>query len=154
MDNPCLSHIQTSQIQPNAASDTKCCRNQRKFSLSDVHMTKQPNEFVKCKKMYYFLVALPLFAGSEAAPGVYSAAPSQAAPSAALTRDGSCCGRTSPSQQPLQVICTLSRSCEIVERRARFSIKIQDNFKLISDYPSDLPDFRLSEVVRWPAFKC
>ena len=33
---------------------------------------------------------------------------------------------------------------EIVERRARFSIKIQDNFKLISDYPSDLPDFRLS----------
>ena len=43
---------------------------------------------------------------------------------------------------------------EIVERSARFSIKIQDNFKLISDYPSDLPDFRLSEVVRWPAFKC
>ena len=42
---------------------------------------------------------------------------------------------------------------EIVERRARFSIKIQDNFKLISDYPSDLPDFRLSEVVRWPALK-
>ena len=43
---------------------------------------------------------------------------------------------------------------EIVERRARFSIKIQDNFKLISDYPSDLPDFSLLEVVRWPAFKC
>ena len=43
---------------------------------------------------------------------------------------------------------------EIVERRARFSIKIQDNCKLISDYPSDLPDFWLSEVVRWPAFKC
>ena len=43
---------------------------------------------------------------------------------------------------------------EIVERRAKFSIKIQHNFKVISDYPSDLPDFRLSEVVRWPAFKC
>ena len=43
---------------------------------------------------------------------------------------------------------------EIVERLARFSIKIQDNLKLISDYPSDLPDFRPSEVVRWPAFKC
>ena len=43
---------------------------------------------------------------------------------------------------------------EIVDRRARFSIQIQDNFKLISDYPLDLPDFRLSEVVRWPAFKC
>ena len=42
---------------------------------------------------------------------------------------------------------------EIVERRARFSLKIQDNFKLISDYPPDLPGFRLSEVVRWPAFK-
>ena len=39
---------------------------------------------------------------------------------------------------------------EILERRARFSIKIQDYFKLISDYPSDLPDFELSlaEVVR------
>ena len=39
---------------------------------------------------------------------------------------------------------------EIVERCARFSIEIQDNFKLISDYPSDLPGFTLSEVVRWP----
>ena len=43
---------------------------------------------------------------------------------------------------------------EIVEKRARFSIKIQDKFTLISDYPSDLPDFRLSEVVRWPAINC
>ena len=29
------------------------------------------------------------------------------------------------------------KACAIVERRARFSIKIQDNFKLISDYPSE-----------------
>ena len=33
-------------------------------------------------------------------------------------------------------------------------MKIQDYLKLIPDYPSDLPGFRLSEVVRWPAFKC
>ena len=32
---------------------------------------------------------------------------------------------------------------EIAERHARFSIKIQYNFKLILDYPSDLPGFRL-----------
>ena len=30
-------------------------------------------------------------------------------------------------------------------------MKIQDYLKLIPDYPSDLPGFRLSEVVRWPA---
>ena len=41
---------------------------------------------------------------------------------------------------------------EIVERRARFSIKTQDNFKLISDYPSDLSGFRFSAVVRGLCF--
>ena len=52
-----------------------------------------------------------------------------------------------------ELVLALRPGHEIVERCARFSIEIQDNFKLISVYPSDLPGFRLSEVVRWPAFK-
>ena len=53
-----------------------------------------------------------------------------------------------------ELVLALRPGHEIVERCARFSIEIQDNFKLISDHHSDLPDFRLLEVVRWPAFKC
>ena len=37
MDNPGLSHLQASPVQPNAASGTKCSRDQQKFSLNDAH---------------------------------------------------------------------------------------------------------------------
>ena len=69
MDNPCLSHAQTPPVQTNAASDTKCSRNQRKFILNEAQ-EQQFNEFIRCKKIYYLLALLLVFAGGEAASGV------------------------------------------------------------------------------------
>ena len=64
--------------------------------------SQQVNEFIKCKKIYCFLAARPLFAGCEAASrgGVASAATSPEAPSAARAGDGDLWGRTSRSPRP------------------------------------------------------
>ena len=37
MDNPGLSHVQTSPVEPNAAHSTKCSLNQQTFSLNDAY---------------------------------------------------------------------------------------------------------------------
>ena len=54
MDNPGLSHVQTSPVQPNAASDANCSRNQQKFSLTDVHEQTVQN-FVSISDKISFL---------------------------------------------------------------------------------------------------
>ena len=66
MDNPGLSHAQTSPVQANAAHCTKCSRNQRKLSLNDAHeQTVQ-----RVHQVQEDLLPLCLFAGGGARPWV------------------------------------------------------------------------------------
>ena len=68
MDNPGLSHVQTSPILPNAA----CLQNAAGISENSARMKstsklKQFNEFIKCNQIYSLLVPRLLLAGGRAA---------------------------------------------------------------------------------------
>ena len=101
LDNSGLSHVQTSLVQPHAASGTKCSCNQRKFSLNDAHEQMVQRVHQVQEYLLSLGAAGPLRRRQGRLGGVVaSEAPSQTVPSASLAGDGSRRVRTSPSPLP------------------------------------------------------
>ena len=109
MDNLGLSHVQTSTVQSNAASGTKCSRNQRKFSLNDA----RANRSTSSSSARRFIVSWHRCSSSQAAwpprgcrRGGLLLGYLPGSPLCLLqAEDGSRRGWTSPSLRPSPMCC-------------------------------------------------